>query len=236
MTDRARGRLAAGAATVALFAGLAVVVTAAGGAPLPGDLAVHDAAVGSRTRLVTGAAIAVTTSGTGVPGYLLAAAAGAAAVRRRRAPAAGDPRWPTRTRVGVALAVLALAGGQLVRAGLAAWIGRVRPPTADWAWHAGGPAFPSGHATTSALVAGLWWAALSGTRHARAGRRIAVGWAVAVGLTRVELGVHWPSDVLGGWLLASSLALVVAGLVRATARHPPPGRPGAPRDRVGAGP
>ncbi|MDC7336802.1 phosphatase PAP2 family protein [Streptomyces lydicus] len=74
---------------------------------------------------------------------------------------------------------------------------------------------PSGHATTSALAAGLlaWGIArYAGRGPARTWCAVLALWAVAVGLTRVWLGVHWPGDVLGGWLLAGtvlSLALLL---------------------------
>ncbi len=222
------------AALLTALTALAVVAAARDGAPLPGDLALHEAAVDSRSRLLTEVAIGVTTTGSGVPAYVLAAVAGAVAVRRR--PVRIGSRLPSRWWAGAAAAVLAVAAGQLVRAVLAAAIGRARPPMADWAWDAGGPALPSGHATTSGLVAGLWCGALSGGRSQRVGTVVALGWAAAVGLTRVELGVHWPSDVLAGWLLATALVLGADGLRRATAIRAAPGGPGAPRDRVGAGP
>jgi len=219
-----------------LFAAFAAVVAARSGAPLPGDLAVHRWLLASREPVLTGAAIAVTTTGSGVPAYVLAATAGAVAVRRDRCRLR---RWWA----GSAVAVLALAAGQLPRAVLAAWIGRPRPPAADWAWHADGPALPSGHTTTSALVAGMICLAVSGgssRRRRQAGIALAVSWAAAVGLTRVYLGVHWPSDVVAGWLLATALVLAVRAVLgrRQSAmagRAGRAGRAGLP-DPVGAGP
>jgi len=58
-------------------------------------------------------------------------------------------------------------------------------------------AFPSGHTATMALFAGVW--ALSTSR--RAFSWLALGLAILVGLSRMAVGVHWPSDVLGGLAL-----------------------------------
>ena len=93
---------------------------------------------------------------------------------------------------------------------------RPRPPLFDWAGTAGGFAFPSGHTTAATLGAGMLAWAL--TRHLT-GRRahvavwiIAAGYALTVGLTRWWLGVHWPTDVLGGWLFASSWLLTMRSI------------------------
>lgn len=90
-------------------------------------------------------------------------------------------------------------------------VDRPRPIWPDPVDSAHYAAFPSGHATTATVVCGLLLRLLQ--RHG-AGRvlwRTAVSAAVVsvagVGLTRVWLGVHWPSDVVGGWLFGG---LVVA--------------------------
>ncbi|MFB9838010.1 phosphatase PAP2 family protein, partial [Actinoallomurus acaciae] len=110
---------------------------------------------------------------------------------------------------------------------LAVAVGRRRPPAAGWAVHASGFAFPSGHTVTSATAAGLLIWALC--RHGGGWpRTVAVAlltvWAVAVGLTRIYLGVHWPTDVAGGWLMT----VVVLGLVALVVPRLPAVRP---RDR-----
>ncbi|MGW4896708.1 phosphatase PAP2 family protein [Kitasatospora sp. NPDC004240] len=82
---------------------------------------------------------------------------------------------------------------------------RPRPRFPDPVSHAGGPAFPSGHAMASAItcavLVGLLW-----PRVRRTGRIAACAVAglvvLTIGWTRTALGVHWPSDVLGGWLAA----------------------------------
>ncbi|MFD4856062.1 phosphatase PAP2 family protein [Streptomyces atratus] len=90
-------------------------------------------------------------------------------------------------------------------------IARPRPPLGDWATHASGFAFPSGHATTSSLMAGLLLTALGLRTRGGTGPRplrtvvaaLVVCWAAAVGLSRFLLGVHWVTDVLAGWLFAT---------------------------------
>ncbi|MGW6745666.1 phosphatase PAP2 family protein [Streptomyces sp. NPDC055025] len=199
----------------AAFALLAVVVTGRNGAPLPLDRDALDWSVGHRPAEAVAVARGITATGTGILPYVCAVVAGLLMGR--------DMRQRLMAAVG---ALLFLLAGQAVRYGVLYAVHRPRPPAADWATHASRYAFPSGHATTSALVAGLLvWAVLrrSGAVPRREGGRdregggapgrrllayalcaLIVCWAVAVGLTRIYLGVHWATDVLGGWLYAGT--------------------------------
>lgn len=111
--------------------------------------------------------------------------------------------------------------------GLKAWIGRPRPPL-DMLPHS--LAFPSGHSANSmtAFVAIALLACPPAWR--RAALITALIATFVVGLTRIALGVHWPSDVVGGWalgLLAVTAALIVgrrSGVLSLEAQHDIVGR------------
>ncbi|MEU8827762.1 phosphatase PAP2 family protein [Streptomyces sp. NPDC048636] len=99
--------------------------------------------------------------------------------------------------------------GTLLQQGIKGTVGRARPHWPDPVDSAHYSAFPSGHALTAAVACGLvvWVMALHGAR-TRWLAPVAVAGAVSVfgvGFTRLYLGVHWPSDVLGGWLLGAAL-------------------------------
>ena len=70
--------------------------------------------------------------------------------------------------------------------------------------------FPSGHATDSAIVYLTLAALLARTVPERALRIYIIGAAIAVvvliGMSRVYLGVHWPSDVVAGWTIGAAWA------------------------------
>ena len=89
-------------------------------------------------------------------------------------------------------------------------VSRVRPATEGLLASAQGFSFPSGHAqaatvtyTAVVLVVG-WQLARPGPAARRWSAVMVVLVVGAVGLSRIFLGVHWPTDVLGGWLLGSA--------------------------------
>jgi membrane-associated phospholipid phosphatase len=106
------------------------------------------------------------------------------------------------------------AAGTAVQQGLKAAVGRERPAWPDPVDSAHYAAFPSGHAMTATVVFGLllWLLHLYGAVRAlmRIALAVSVVSVVGVGLTRIWLGVHWASDVVGGWLLGGlTVALAV---------------------------
>ncbi|MCZ4124035.1 phosphatase PAP2 family protein [Streptomyces sp. H39-S7] len=198
-------RLPAGLVLVcgSLLAALVAATATAHGGPFAVDSTVHAWVLGHRPPWVRGLAVGVTVTGSGAPAYVLAALAGALAARRG---------WSR----GGLLGVVALASAQVPRIVLASALARPRPPMADWAWSANGWAMPSGHTATSMVVAVL----LTVAAHRRAHTRLRPAllalpgtWAAAVGVSRVVLGVHWPTDVLAGWLLAACWAGLAALVV-----------------------
>ncbi|HEV7991413.1 MAG TPA: phosphatase PAP2 family protein [Gemmatimonadaceae bacterium] len=135
--------------------------------------------------------------------------------------------WRTRHRVLFSGWIGTNLGGLLVQLTIKRLVHRVRPEYAGDYLHGHTFSFPSGHAMQSTiafvmlvLVASAvspWWRA-----RRRAMLIAAVGLVLLISYSRVYLGVHYPSDVVGGivagtaWLAA---ALILLGLVRSRRNH-----------------
>lgn len=140
--------------------------------------------------------------------------------------------WRLRSWYPLVLGVLSLGVLQLIVFVIKVVIGRERPHPPGQVVSASGYSFPSGHSASSlvgfALLAWLVCMLTSNrTIWATAWLAAAAG-TVLVGLSRVYLGVHYPSDVLGGWALGLTWLAVIAVATRvwqlraARPTEPPP--------------
>jgi undecaprenyl-diphosphatase len=114
-------------------------------------------------------------------------------------------------RAAALFVVLAVTGGTLLSHGLKMLFDRPRPdliPNAPLELTA---SFPSGHAMISAvtyLTLGVLLTRLDAPRRVHAYfLAVAVVMTVMIGISRIYLGVHWPTDVLAGWCLGAAWAL-----------------------------
>jgi undecaprenyl-diphosphatase len=137
--------------------------------------------------------------------------------------------------VAVAVALLALRRWRQLSLLLSAVIGTTvlrllildtvdRPRPAGRLAPAAGWSFPSGHTTASATAAGLViiiGGSLIPGRRGRAILAVVAGlWAAGVGVSRVALVVHWPTDVLGAWLLVTAVLTTLTLFLRTRSADP----------------
>ena len=193
------------AGAVLLFVLLAIQVRTGTGL-VRWDARIEDAAVGSRTPALTTVAHTVTQLGRVGVVIVLASCVGAAMAIRR------DYLGPIALATSLGMTGLTVViVKNLVR--------RSRPPVAEML---GAPphsfSFPSGHTSGSAVFLGVLALLLLRTVHGRPARAAIIAGAVVlalgVGWSRVYLGFHWTTDVLGGWLVATAVLTGTAVALR----------------------
>src|SRR4051812_37459634 len=140
--------------------------------------------------------------------------------------------WRGRRRLAI-FVVVTTAGSAALNALVKLAVHRARPVLPDPVAHANGLSFPSGHAQSAIVAAGVL--GLLALPHLDgAGRVIAVvagvAWVLAIGFARVFLGVHFVSDVLAGYALGIAWVAAMAAAFRAWGRE----RRGSPRPPPGA--
>lgn len=126
-----------------------------------------------------------------------------------------------------AIMVLAITSGMLVSDVLKKTFDRPRPDLVPHGVLVSSASFPSGHAMMSAVVYLTLGVLLARTQPTRSLRLYLISLSclatLATGVSRVYLGVHWPTDVLAGWTLGAAWALIF-GLIalRVETRQPSP--------------
>jgi undecaprenyl-diphosphatase len=118
----------------------------------------------------------------------------------------------TRRKAGAWTMMAATGGGIGVSSLIKALVARPRPDVLMHSVYVSSFSFPSGHAMMAAVTY-LTLGALTAREFQRPLLKayvmvLAVIVTILVGLSRVYLGVHWPSDVLGGWSLGAAWALL----------------------------
>jgi membrane-associated phospholipid phosphatase len=146
--------------------------------------------------------------------------------------------WRSRSWLPVATVTIGLAGFGLAVTAVKLEVARQRPPLPYAVMPVDGYSFPSGHAlgvTTASLISA--WTIARWLIHSWNGQIAVSTTAIVViggvGLSRVYLGVHYPSDVIAGWLLGAIWAgalLTCAGLWGQVRR----GQPATTRSAQGA--
>ncbi|MFI7531381.1 phosphatase PAP2 family protein [Nocardia salmonicida] len=128
------------------------------------------------------------------------------------------------------LPVAALVAITSLGAGVLVWVikrlvGRQRPPEASRLVFEPSLSYPSGHTLGSTVVVGIV-ALVVVPRLRRHWVRViatvfAIGFPLAVGLSRIYLGVHWTTDVLAGWIIGLLwLVLCVTAFTRVLSPQP----------------
>jgi undecaprenyl-diphosphatase len=102
-------------------------------------------------------------------------------------------------------------------------VGRERPAWSESAFHPLTASFPSGHAmsgVTMWMVLGvILLVAPVGGRLPRVVGVLALAIGFLMGPSRLVLGVHWPTDILAGWLLGGAVVCGCAAAVLARAQR-----------------
>ncbi|WJG11023.1 phosphatase PAP2 family protein [Aliiglaciecola sp. LCG003] len=116
------------------------------------------------------------------------------------------------------LLFVAIASGMAVSFTLKYGITRPRPDLVPHGSYVYTSSFPSGHAMMSALVYFTIAGLLS---HIKLRKRVksyfffvATLLTISIGISRIYLGVHWPTDVLAGWLLGVGWAILTLFVLR----------------------
>lgn len=123
---------------------------------------------------------------------------------------------PNRLKYGLPVSLSALCGLAIYKP-LKHLFLRARPDVSLHLVSQGGYSFPSGHATTSIIVFGLLLYLVR--KHCKnealknALSALFIIFMIFIGLSRIYVGVHWPTDVLCGWFIGGGVLLIAINIL-----------------------
>ncbi len=164
--------------------------------PLPGDIAILQSIHSHASPVLTSLAVLVTDLGGAsvvIPAVIVAAAVLYKLGHRRQAVFLG----------------LSTAGTAVLNVLLKVVFHRQRPALFHHLVTENDFSFPSGHAMITSAIAFSVILILWNTRYRWYSLVFGIGYVVLVGLSRLYLGVHYPSDVIGGWVVSFLWVLTV---------------------------
>jgi membrane-associated phospholipid phosphatase len=133
---------------------------------------------------------------------------------RSAAAVAAVVLWWRRRRRSAVFVVVTMVAAAVLSGVTKSLVHRARPVLDVPVDRAPGASFPSGHALTSLVAVGVllvaFWPLLS-TRWRWVLSTVGVVVVLLVGFSRIILGVHFVSDVVGGWLIGGALLLAAIG-------------------------
>jgi undecaprenyl-diphosphatase len=128
----------------------------------------------------------------------------------------------SRARAAALLVLVSVGGGAVLVQLLKAGFGRVRPDVVSHSVIELTRSFPSGHTTLAAVTYLTLGALVARVQSSRPLKTYVVSIAIVltllVGVSRVYLGMHWPTDVLAGWCLGAAWAML-CWIVAARLQH-----------------
>ena len=137
--------------------------------------------------------------------------------------------WFSRKHWSAAYVVAAVASGTYVNSLLKIEFDRPRPDFVAHGMFVDTASFPSGHSAGAALTYLTLGLLLAHTQESFRVKAyifaISVLVTFIVGLSRIYLGVHWPTDVLAGWCFGAAWALLVLDRHELARAQPPIGGP-----------
>lgn len=128
----------------------------------------------------------------------------------------------TRLQYGVPLAITVTCSFT-IQTIIKVLVQRARPPVENFLISQGGFSFPSGHSCSGLVFYGLFAYLILYTAVDKIVYKVIgslfIALFLAIGISRIYVGVHYPTDVLGGWSLGLIILIIAISVVESIRNH-----------------